>query len=112
MPVKMCFSCQGKGVHPHADPWRRAFSKAYHPDRFKVAGTPLAQGFVGVFDGIQSDWEFAKKIFNLQRSLGNIQETFRFVRRPIGQFYSLPEPLALRRLFSQTGLLFLRGTHT
>ena len=56
-------------MYPDADPWGRPFSKDYYPDRFRMAGRPLAQGFIGAFDGVMSDWEFVKKLFNLQRFL-------------------------------------------
>ena len=57
----------GSGRHPSHDPWGKAFSMDYFPERYKVANQLLAGGFYGVLDGIQADQEFLKKIFHLQR---------------------------------------------
>ena len=56
-------------MFPFTDPWGKAFSKVYCAARAKVAGTPLAGGYFGIFDGVQCDQEFLKKIFSLQRPL-------------------------------------------
>ena len=63
-------ACQGSGRFPSADPWGKPFTKTYFPQRAKVANELLAEGFFGVYDGIQCDQEFLKKIFSLQRPLG------------------------------------------
>ncbi|CAE7251094.1 unnamed protein product [Symbiodinium pilosum] len=69
--IQWSFEALSIGVFPAEDPWHRKFSRHYCPDRLKLANRPLAQGFIGVFDGIQCDWEFAKKLFGLQRFLSN-----------------------------------------
>ena len=60
-------------MFPSTDPWGRPFSKVYHAERAKVAGTPLAGGYIGIYDGVQCDQEFLKKIFSLQRPLGALR---------------------------------------
>ncbi|CAE7239268.1 unnamed protein product [Symbiodinium sp. CCMP2456] len=62
----------GRGIYPLSDPWGKEFSKTYEPARFKKAGQLLVdpgsgRAAKGIFDGIQADLEFVKKILFLQR---------------------------------------------
>ena len=38
------------------------------PDRWKKAGKRICGPFVGVFDAVQADLEFVRKIFDLKRA--------------------------------------------
>ena len=58
----------GAGVHPAVDPFGTEFSSSYMPQRHKRAGQRIAGDYVCVFDGLQADLEFVKKVFGLQRS--------------------------------------------
>ncbi|CAE7568938.1 unnamed protein product [Symbiodinium natans] len=63
----------GAGKYPAEDPWGRSFSKEYCPDRFKLAHQPLVTKRGGaafaIFDGLQADLEFVKKVLFLQSCL-------------------------------------------
>ena len=58
----------GEGVYPFSDPFGTPFSSTYMPHRARLAGKPIAGNFICIFDGVQADLEFVKKLFNLQRS--------------------------------------------
>lgn len=61
---------RGHGTFPAHDPWGNAFSRRYHPDRFAKAGTPIG-GYLyycGILEGIQSDLDFLRCMFDLQRT--------------------------------------------
>ena len=58
----------GTGVYPAVDPFGTEFSSSYMPQRHKLAGRRIAGDFVCIFDGLQADLEFVKKVFCLQRS--------------------------------------------
>ena len=61
---------QGRGVFPTHDPWEVAFSRSYCPERFSKAGSPIG-GYVyycGILEGIQSDLDFLRCMFDLQRT--------------------------------------------
>ena len=66
------YTRSGRGIYPSSDPWGKAFSGDYEPARFKKAGqllvTPGSGAARGIFDGIQADLEFVKKILFLQRN--------------------------------------------
>ena len=38
------------------------------PDRWKLAGRRICGPYIGIFDGVQADLEFVRKIFYLRRS--------------------------------------------
>ena len=67
--VKQLFwSCNlGTGRYPSKDPFGQDFSADYMPERWKLSGQFIAGGYFAVLDGIQSDQEFLKRIFNLKR---------------------------------------------
>ncbi|CAE7196338.1 unnamed protein product [Symbiodinium sp. CCMP2592] len=62
-----------RGKFPATDPWDVPFSKSYEPHRFKKAGANLVEtsgaATCGIFDGIQADLEFVKRILFLKRNL-------------------------------------------
>ena len=66
------YTRSGRGIYPSSDPWGKPFSGDYEPARFKKAGqllvTPGSGAARGIFDGIQADLEFVKKILFLQRN--------------------------------------------
>ncbi|CAE7775510.1 ANK3 [Symbiodinium sp. CCMP2592] len=61
------------GKYPANDPWGVPFSKSYEGHRFKKAGANLVEtagaATRGIFDGIQADLEFVKRILCLKRDL-------------------------------------------
>ncbi|CAE7919502.1 unnamed protein product [Symbiodinium necroappetens] len=60
----------GTGRHPDRDAYGQLFSSSYFPDRFKVANEPLTgDNMRGIYDGLQADLEFVKKVLYLQRVL-------------------------------------------
>lgn len=63
----------GRGKFPEADPWGVPFSASYEALRFKKAGADLVTtpgtAYCGIFDGIQADLEFVKRILFLKRNL-------------------------------------------
>ena len=65
LPTQSCM--KGLGVHPHTDPWGRCFSMDFHPDRWKLAGTPLSGNYVYCLDGVQGDADFVAAMFGLKR---------------------------------------------
>ena len=58
----------GLGIHPHCDPWGRAFSETYFPNRWRKAGSRLSGRFNYVLDGVQGDADFIAAVFSLNRS--------------------------------------------
>lgn len=59
-------------MYPAADPWGQEFGRDYMPDRWKLAGRRICGPYIGIFDGVQADLEFVRKIFYLKRaSLSN-----------------------------------------
>ncbi|CAE7207071.1 unnamed protein product [Symbiodinium natans] len=69
--LQWSFDALGCGKHPSADPWNVPFSSSYCPARFKKAGCWLASpGLRGIWDGIQADLEFVKKVLFLQSASG------------------------------------------
>lgn len=63
------FDTSGSGQYPYHDPWGKAFSMQYNPERFKVAGQPIgAPGWRGVLEGIQSDLDYLRLLFGLNRT--------------------------------------------
>ncbi|CAE7493146.1 ANK3 [Symbiodinium microadriaticum] len=60
----------GTGRHPDRDPYGRLFNGSYFPDRYKLANEPLtADNMRGIYDGLQADLEFVKRVLYLQRAL-------------------------------------------
>lgn len=63
----------GQGKYPICDPWDVPFTELNDPARFKVAGTAIgtipggAGLWRGVLEGIQSDQDFLRCMFSLQR---------------------------------------------
>ena len=61
----------GRGKFPATDPWGVPFSRSYEPHRFKKAGANLVEtvgaATCGIFDGIQADLEFVKRILFFKR---------------------------------------------
>ena len=57
----------GTGVWPEADPFGKRFDDFYHPTWASRAGSQLAGGWKGCFDGVQADQDFVHKVFKLQR---------------------------------------------
>ena len=59
--------------YPTHDPWNVPFSRTYNPHRFELAGTLIGEipegngGWKGVLEGIQSDQDFLRLMFNLRR---------------------------------------------
>lgn len=63
------FDTSGSGQYLYHDPWGKAFSMQYNPERFKVAGQPIgAPGWRGVLEGIQSDLDYLRLLFGLNRT--------------------------------------------
>ena len=63
------FDTSGSGQYPYNDPWGTAFSMEYYPARFKVAGQPIgALGWRAVLEGIQSDLDYLRLLFGLNRT--------------------------------------------
>ena len=54
----------GKGEYPWHDPWGVEFSESHDPLRYKLAGKKLK--FLGILEGIQSDQDYLRLLFNLQ----------------------------------------------
>lgn len=53
-------------MYPTTDPWGKPFASDYHPDRMAMAGKPLPLGYRAVLEGIQSDQDYLRILFNLQ----------------------------------------------
>lgn len=77
--VYLCDSKQwetwGDGRYPTTDPWGRPFGPSYNPARWKVAGKAIGEvpghpGVIwrGVLEGIQSDQDVLRLMFDLQRT--------------------------------------------
>ena len=66
---------EGTGIYPAADPFGCEFSQDYMPQRWKLAGKRISGQFLGVFDAVQADLEFVRKVFNLQRTFEAIYVT-------------------------------------
>ena len=73
------FFTSGTGLWPHADPWGVEFSPTYMPQWHAHAGSLLASGWKGVFDGIQADQDWLHKVFKLKRTLNIIFGCLLFV---------------------------------
>ena len=56
------------GLFPTHDHEGRKFDEGYYPLRAKVAGTPLAGGFRGVFSELRGDWKYQVESLCLTRS--------------------------------------------
>ena len=63
----------GEGKYPICDPWGVPFTAINDPARFKVAGTAIGNApggaglWRGVLEGIQSDQDYLRCMFSLQR---------------------------------------------
>ena len=55
-------------MYPTSDAWGKAFGPDYMPDRWKLGGRRICGPYIGIFDGVQADLEFVRKIFNLRRA--------------------------------------------
>ncbi|CAE7390565.1 unnamed protein product, partial [Symbiodinium pilosum] len=64
--IKWSFQSLSEGTYPFTDPWNNPFTKTYFPDRLALAGQRICGPYIGIFDGVQADLEFVKKIFCLQ----------------------------------------------
>lgn len=90
---------RGHGTFPAHDPWGNAFSRRYHPDRFAKAGTPIG-GYLyycGILEGIQSDLDFLRCMFDLQRT--SARQVFCHLCDSL-QWLSLKIPLAHSTIWS------------
>ena len=59
----------GDGRYPSKDPWGVPFSDQHDPIRYQLAGKFFTDGqrnFRGILDGIQSDQDYLRLLFNLQ----------------------------------------------
>ena len=60
----------GKEVFPDRDPWGREFGKSYFPERAKFANKkivdPQGMQWRGILEGIQSDQDYLRVMFDLQ----------------------------------------------
>ena len=54
------------GRYPHKDHDGKEFSKCHHPDRARMAGEQIADGYCGAFSEMRGDWKFLKETFNLK----------------------------------------------
>ena len=81
------------------------------PDRWKKAGKRICGPFVGVFDAVQADLEFVRKIFDLKRAFLAIYRYLVDWRVSRDDRIEACRPKRVmtypRRLLSQDGLPFL-----
>ena len=57
-----------RGQFPKVDHNGTPFSNTHYPDRYKMAGKPLAGGLVGAFGELRGDWKFLKETLFLKRN--------------------------------------------
>ena len=107
MPAALIVS--GSGRFPACDPFGRRFSKRYCPWRAKMAGKLLADGYFGIFDGVQCDQEFLKKIFSLQRFLGALYASTPHIHVMILDIPYYSYTSNLRRLLSKIRMPLVQG---
>jgi hypothetical protein len=59
------------GTFPACDDEGRPFDEHYHPSRAKLAGQPLAAGYVGAFAELRGDWKWLKESLYLEQSFAH-----------------------------------------
>ena len=61
-------NCLASGVYPTHDHEGKEFSATYHPKRASLAGTPLANGYRGIWAELRGDWKWQVEALALDRS--------------------------------------------
>lgn len=59
------------GTWPSTDPWGKSFSPSHHPEWRVRAGRSLANGWRGVFCGLQGDQQWIHETMGLQRGMAS-----------------------------------------
>ena len=68
--LRWSFTALAEGKFPSADHSGRAFSRQYDPQRFFLAGKPLAGGIRGIWSELRGDWKYLKECLHLQKHAG------------------------------------------
>lgn len=62
------FLALSEGLHPHADPFGNKFSTTYLPNRFALAGSPIAGKWCCFVSGHRGDWQYLVPLFTKHRT--------------------------------------------